>query len=333
VVLEVSFDDRLVRTPPPACFAAGLFLAVSLLLAGCAGMAPQSHALKANRAPDLPSSAELADVPFFPQKEYQCGPAALATVLNAAGVGVTPEALTAQVYLPARKGSLQVEMLGAARRHGMVAYELAPSLTDLLAEVAAGNPVLVLEDFGVPIYPLWHYAVVVGYDLDAGKIILRSGVKRRETMPLVLFERLWSHAGHWAMLALPPARLPATATEPRYALGAAALEKSGKPQDAKRAYTTLLARWPQSLAGRIGLGNSAYALGELAEAEQAFRRAALDHDQAAPAFNNLAQTLADQGRYPEALAAARQAVELGGESLATSQATLEEIEEKMGIRR
>jgi hypothetical protein len=35
-----------------------------------------------------------------------------------------------QVYLPARKGSLQVEMLAAARRHGLVSYQLAPSKVD-----------------------------------------------------------------------------------------------------------------------------------------------------------------------------------------------------------
>lgn len=296
-------------------------------------MAPQTHALKTNPPPDLAQSVELADVPFFPQQDYQCGPAALATVLNAAGVAITPEALVPQVYLPGRKGSLQVEMLAATRRNGMLAYELAPELADLITEVAAGNPVVVLENFGVPISPLWHYAVVVGYDIDAGELVLRSGLKRRETMPLVLFERLWSHSDYWAMLALPASRLPATATESRYLSAAQALEKSGQLKTAKTAYLTLLTRWPQSLVGRMGLGNAAYALGDRAQAEQAFRRAALDHEQSAPAFNNLAQTLADQGKYPEALNAARRAVSLGGEWLATSQATLEEIEKKAGIKR
>jgi tetratricopeptide (TPR) repeat protein len=322
-----------VTTRSQACFAAGLFFIFSLLLAGCAGMAPQTHALKTSRPPDLAPRAELVEVPFFPQQDYQCGPAALAMVLNAAGVAITPDALVQEVYLPGRKGSLQVEMLAATRRNGMLAYELAPALADLITEVAAGNPVVVLENFGVPISPLWHYAVVVGYDIDAGELILRSGLKRRETMPLALFERLWSHGDYWAMLALPPSRLPATATEFRYLSAAQALEKSGQLKTAKSAYLTLLTRWPQSLTGRMGLGNTAYALGEMGEAEQAFRQAALDHGQSAPAFNNLAQTLADQGKYPEALDAARQAVRLGGEWLATSRATLDEIEKKAGTRR
>jgi Peptidase_C39 like family/Tetratricopeptide repeat len=320
-------------TPSAACLAAGPFFVAVLLLGGCASVAPQTYALKSRPPYGLPSRAELVEVPFFPQKEYQCGPAALATVLNAEGVSITPEGLVAQVYLPGRKGSLQVEMLAATRRHGMLAYVLAPTLTDLLAEVAAGNPVVVLEDFGVPIYPLWHYAVVVGYDIDAGKLILRSGVRRREAMPFVLFERLWSHADYWAMLALPPSRLPAKATESSYLLAAVALENSGQLRSAKRAYTTLIERWPQSLGGWMGLGNTAYALGEIGESEQAFRKATVDHAESAAAFNNLAQTLADQGRYQEALGAAKQAVNLGGEALTTSQATLQEIEKKEGSGR
>ena len=65
-----------------------------------------------------------------------------------AGVKVTPEELVPQVYLPERKGSLQVEMLAAARRHGMVSYQLAPRFEDVLREIAAGTPVVVLQNLG-----------------------------------------------------------------------------------------------------------------------------------------------------------------------------------------
>ena len=149
-----------------ARFLAG-FLFLAMALGGCAVILPQSHALKEQRPSDLPVRAELTDVPFFAQEDYQCGPAALAMALNAAGVGVTPDALVNQVYIPARKGSLQVEMLASARRHGLLAYELAPELKDVLAEVAAGNAVIVLQNQGLwSFHPYWHYAVVIGYDLE-----------------------------------------------------------------------------------------------------------------------------------------------------------------------
>src|ERR1051325_3239401 len=108
---------------------AGVFLLLfGALLTGCASFAPQTTQLRTTLPPKLHDYVELKDVPFFPQTEYQCGPAALATVLNTYGVKVTPEDLVPEVYLPARKGSLQIEMLAAARRHGLVAYQLAPSL-------------------------------------------------------------------------------------------------------------------------------------------------------------------------------------------------------------
>ena len=304
------------------------FLLLGLLLGGCASLLPQATALKEQPPSDLPARAELTDVPFFPQEDYYCGPAALAMALNSAGVSVTPDALAQQVYLPGRKGSLQVEMLAAARRHGLVAYELQPKLVDLLHEVAAGTPAVVLENYGFRWYPLWHYSVVVGYDLEQQEIIRRSGEKSRQPMPLPVFEYVWKDDRYWAMVALPPDRLPVTATEHRYAAAVVALEKSGQIKSAYTAYEALLRRWPGSLAGQMGRGNTAYALGDLVTAEIAFRQATQEHPDSAAAFNNLAQTLFDRGNIREALAAAERAVSLGGPQLAAARATLEEIRKK-----
>jgi len=185
--------------------AAGIFL---LGLAGCA--MPQLQALVGSRSAGIPQRAELDAVPFFSQEDYQCGPAALAMVLSAGGKVIEPETLRPQVYLPDRHGSLQIEMLAAVRRNGFVAIELAPSLSDLLAEMAAGNPVVVLQNLALDWYPAWHYAVAIGYDLKAQRITLRSGTERRLQMPLDTFEHTWRRSGYWAMLALPPRRGPPT---------------------------------------------------------------------------------------------------------------------------
>ncbi len=293
--------------------------------AGCANL-PQSEALQRSGGAGLPPRAELLGVPFFAQEEYQCGPAALAMVLNAAGVGASADSLVDEIYIPARKGSLQVEMLAGARRHGLLAYALAPELEDVLAEIAAGNAVIVLQNQGLfASRPLWHYAVAIGYDLERSEILLHSGTRARRAMPLGLFEFLWIDGGRWAMIALRPDRLPASAHEARLASAAAALEQTGRIAEARQAYAALLQRWPANLVGLMGLGNTAYALGSLPEAEAAFRQAANLHPLAAAAFNNLAQTLADQGKHDAALEAARVAVRLGGASLPAAQATLEQI--------
>ncbi len=302
------------------------------LLAGCGSLGPQTRELIKNRPADLPLRAELTQVPFFPQEDYYCGPSALAMVLAYAGASVTPDALVDQVYLPGRKGSLQVEMLAAARRHGFIAYELAPQLKDLVTEIAAGTPAIVLENYGFSWHPVWHYSVVVGYDLDKFELVRRSGYKQRLTMPMPVFERLWRQEGMWSMVVVPPDRVPATADEIRYAAAVVALERSGQSKPALTAYTALLKRWPASIAGEMGRGNAAYALKDLDTAESAFRQATLDHPDVAAAFNNLAQVLADRGELEAAIAVAEHAVSLGGPLLSETQATLDEIRKKTNTR-
>jgi predicted Zn-dependent protease len=53
------------------------------------------------------------------------------------------------------------------------------------------------------------------------------------------------------------------------------------------------------------------------------------HPRAGAAYNNLAQILMEQGRYPEAREMARKAVSLGGPLQAVYQQTLQEIESQM----
>src|SRR3954469_20068756 len=147
-----------------ACFA--LVWAVALL-SGCVGTL-QGDCLSTSQ---FPRAVELSDVPFFPQEDYQCGPAALATLINWSGTTITPAALVPQVYVPARKGSFQVEIVAAARGQGLLPYILKPELTALMAEISAGNPVMVLQNLGLSWHPTWHYAVAVGFDLPQRQII------------------------------------------------------------------------------------------------------------------------------------------------------------------
>ena len=278
----------------------GALLALALLT-GCAALVPQSEALRESPPAGIAARTELDQVPFFPQVEFECGPAALATVLAAGGVAVTPDDLISQVYIPERKGSLQVEMLAAARRHGRVSYQLAPRFEDLLREVNAGNPVVVLQNLGVGPVERWHYAVVVGYDMRERELALRSGETRRRVLPFPVHEFVWRKSDYWAMVAVPPDRIPVTAEEGRWLAAVAALERIGNARDARVAYAAALARWPESLNSAIGLANAHYALGELPRAEAVLRDAARRAPDSIVVQNNLAQTLSEQGRNGEAL--------------------------------
>jgi tetratricopeptide (TPR) repeat protein len=291
--------------PPgfPAVLSFWLALLLVMLLSGCA-TPPQTRQLTHSLPADLPPRVELTAVPFFPQQEYQCGPAALATLLQDQGIHVQPEQLVPEVYVPARQGSLQVEMLAAARARDLVAYPLRPALEDLLREVADGRPVLVLQNLGLRWMPRWHYAVVVGYDLPRGEIVLRSGLHEHHVNGFARFERTWQRAGGWAFVTPDPEQLPATARALSWLQAAHALETSGRLEPAARAYATATRHWPEQPAGWFGLGNTRYALGEFVEAEAALRSLLEQAPGLAMAWNNLAHVLAARGCGDEARAAA-----------------------------
>lgn len=300
-------------------------LAVLILfffLAGCAG--PHLAQIREEMT-SIPLRANVKDVPLYPQEADQCGSAALAMVLNWSGLPARPETLVPQVYSSALRGSLQPAIIGAARRSGRLAYPLSGTKA-LLEEVAAGHPVIVLLNLGLSWYPKWHYAVVTGYDLSEGFIVLHSGKMKPEYLPFHVFENIWSRAQRWGLLVLQPDDLPGTAEETPYLAAVLGLEKAHQWNDAVKGYQAALRQWPGSLPALMGLGNSLYALRDLAKAEKAFQDAARLHPDSGAAFNNLAQVLWEEGRRKEALAAAQKAVTLGGPLVPTFRKTLKEIQ-------
>jgi hypothetical protein len=275
-------------------------------LAGCA-----------SRGPVLPiavegSSArqrvELTDVPFYPQEQYQCGPAALATVLAYSGLSVAPGSLVPEVYVPARRGSLQVEMVAAARRHGRIPYVLQPGLAALLMELEAGHPVVVLQNLGLPRVPVWHFAVAVGYSATDDTVVLRSGRDERREMSAYKFLRTWDLGGQWAMLVLRPGELPAAADADRYLRAVAATEQVAASDTLVAAYRAALSRWPEQPVALFGLANALRAEGELDAAIETYRLLARVQPGHIANLNNLADVLSLRGCRTEALATVEQAL-------------------------
>ncbi len=287
---------------------AGPLLAAALA-GGCAAPG-QTRALLSSPPAGLARQVELTATPFFPQQRHQCGPAALATVMQAWRLPLAPDTLADEVYVPALHGSLRAGLAAAARRHGLLAYRLRPRMQDLLAEVAAGHPVVLFQNLATRWYPRWHFAVLVGYDLDTATAVLRSGRTRRHRTPLGTLERTWAAGGHWALVVVPAGRVPATARLRDYLQAAHALEAAGQADAAARAYRAATRRWPRRYESWFALANQAWAAGELAVAEPALREALRLQPADARIWNNLAYVLARRGCPRQALRAARCAVAL-----------------------
>jgi tetratricopeptide (TPR) repeat protein len=275
-----------------SCLAGAVFVTA---LAGCSMSPPLADGLPAA----APRSIELSSTPYFPQEQFQCGPAALAMLLVASGVEVTPETLAPEVFIPERKGSLELELIGAARRHGRLPYVLATTADEMVAELEAGRPVLVLQNLGAPWMPIWHYAVLIGYDVERNRAILRSGGKEREEMRWQRFAGTWHRGGRFALTTLRPDVVPAIAEPARFIEAVAGLEAAGQRKAAATAYDAAIARWPEEPHAWLGRGNVAYADGERAAAADAYLRAIMLAPGDPSPRNNLSELLLDAGCLDE----------------------------------
>lgn len=314
---------RCLQFSVPRTIAGALFL---LVLSSCVAT-PQSDRLLDSRQPASDSSVLLDEVPFFPQERYQCGPAAIATVLRFSDVpGVTAESMVSRVYLPGRQGSLQVEMLAAARQSGRIPYVIPGRLDAVLDEVRAGRPVLVFQNLGLSMLPQWHYAVVVGYDPEARELILRSGTERTLRTRLRVFERTWARADHWAMVVLRPGELPVEAEPLAYIEAVTAFAGAGNGQSVGPAYAEGARRWPQEPLVQISHANHLYGDGQYERAAEVLEDLLAHHPDIPDAHNNLAHALLRMGRPRAALPHAERAVSLGGTRLSTYRQTLDTVQ-------
>ena len=272
---------------------------------------------------------ELIEIPFHSQVTDQCGPAALATILNVTDVSVTPEELKSHIYIPGRQGSLQLELLAATRHYRRIPYSVDPDVNALLTELQSGRPVLILQNLGVKYIPRWHYAVVVGYLPHDEQFVLRSGDKKRHLMDARRFIHTWQRADYWGIVALRPGNLPANAEPDKYLRSVAAIEAVGDTATAAVAYQAATEQWPTNGLAWLGLGNTAYAEGELDSARIAYQKVLGIEPGDAIALNNLAQVHAELGCYDDALTAiesALSAVEAGDPIVPYLRQTLEELE-------
>lgn len=274
-------------------------LAIAIITSGCTHKPP--HFAARSHGKHTASSFELAETPFFPQEKYQCGPAALATVLQSAGVNVTPQALVPAVYLPERRGSLQAEMVAAVRRSARIPYLIEPVPSALLGHVNDGRPVLVLQNLGTILIPVWHYAVVIGYMADDKRLILRSGRTKRLRVSLDKFMASWKGADSWGLAVIDPSLPPAGLDAKRYLKAVAELEEVGEIDTAMTAYKSAVAQWPDNPVAWFGLGNAHYLKHAFKKARRAYNRSLRLKPDFLAALNNLAMSYAETGQFDVAL--------------------------------
>ncbi|HTN43267.1 MAG TPA: C39 family peptidase [Nitrospiria bacterium] len=152
-----------------------------------------------------PSEESLIDgVPFYPQEELGCGPAAVASLLAYWGRPVSLEEITREVYLEKLKGSLPIDLERSAQTHGLAVSSYPGSMDDLRLHLGKNQPVIVFLNLRWRLFPQGHFVVVTGYDGIHSVVIVHSGDRAYERMPVDTFLNAWSKTGYWSLLILPP---------------------------------------------------------------------------------------------------------------------------------
>ena len=274
----------------------------------------------------LPRHSLVSGVPVLAQSENQCGPAALAMLLQWGGDPVDPSELSPSMYAAIPQGTFTFDFVGAARRRGALVIPYQASPESLTAEIASGNPVVALINKGLSWVPAWHYVVVSGYDLDGDSVVFHAGEATAERLPFAIFWQLWSRSDFWMAVVLPPRRLSATASRQQHYDALLALERIELWEAAGRGYSAALQRWKDDRDLLFSRAHVLYRRGLLSEAESDLRLLLSKEPEYAPALNNLAQILAERGKKEEALKLAGSALSLGGEYRESYERTLREIQ-------
>lgn len=290
----------------------------SLILSACSHT--QSHHAQL--------SASHLSVPFIKQEDAYCGPSSVAMVLAMHQQQIDVEKLASEMLLPAKSGSLQVEVKSTVRRNGFLAYELDPDFSALSHALKSGYPVIALVNLSFDWLPKWHYVVVTGIDPEREEVILHSGDTADQRWTFTQFQNLWARGKNWSVVVISPQEAPPEFVEKsRYLKSVLDLQHSATNEIAKTAFKRALMRWPDDLTALVALGNIAYEERNYEASAGWLRQAVISHPDSVVAKNNLAQVLLEMNKTKEAFEYAKQAVRAGGGPRA--QETLDQVLQRL----
>jgi len=143
------------------------------------------------------NTVAIGNVPFFPQEDYQCGPASLAGVLHFLGSNDDVREIASEIFSKSARGTLTIDMLLYAEKKGYAASQYSGGLDDLESKIRAGYPLIVLVDYGFSVYHKEHFMVVIGYDADG--LIVNSGKSEKLYVSKEDFLRIWGKTNYWTL--------------------------------------------------------------------------------------------------------------------------------------
>lgn len=140
----------------------------------------------------------IRDVPFYPQEDYQCGPASMASVLSYWNVRAEPDDIGKEIFSKSARGTLTIDMILYAKKNGFYAEQSKGSMEQLKNSVDSGYPIIVLVDYGISVFQINHFMVVTGYNNDG--VIVHSGKFPNRFISQKDFLSAWKKTDYWTLL-------------------------------------------------------------------------------------------------------------------------------------
>jgi ABC-type bacteriocin/lantibiotic exporter with double-glycine peptidase domain len=176
----------------------GLFL-LGFLALSCASMLSFQ-----DLQPTLESQGHyISHVPFIPQEESRCGPAALTMVLNYWGTKVSEKEIAKETYLPALRGVLISDLKAFAERKGFRATSYSSSPDDLRFRISKNEPLILLLDLGRGAYQKPHYILAIGFHEGKSLLIAHSGRNANQVLSFDRVTAQWAKMNYLALLVVP----------------------------------------------------------------------------------------------------------------------------------
>jgi tetratricopeptide (TPR) repeat protein len=272
----------------------------SFFLAGCA--TSFTHRVSPPPAFETHESLYLEKVPPIAQKAYQCGPAALESVIRYWGGSADADSIGKAIYGPRTRGVFNFSLAQYAKTLGFwTEIHEEWGAEDLRQWLRKGVPPIVMLDTGTLWVRTYHFVVLKGFD-DRMKIFYaNTGVLETQAIDYGEFERRWKKASHWSLIVSPPEKVDWELDEAKSIELALIFEKNGNLNQAKQWLESALIKNPESLAGKFNLANI-YSRSNRPEQAKILYQELLNKNPDRPEIsNNLAWIYYEEGRYEDAL--------------------------------
>jgi tetratricopeptide (TPR) repeat protein len=250
-------------------------------------------------------SLYLENVPSVAQIAYQCGPAALESVIRYWGGSAKADSIGKTLYESGTRGVFNFSLAHYVKTIGFWSeIHEEPGDEGLKQWLRRGIPPIVMLDSGTLWARTYHFVVLKGFDDRQGIFYANTGVLETQAFDYREFKRRWKKADYWSLIVSPPEKVNWELDETQSIEIALIFEKNGNLNQAKRWVESVLRKNPKSLTAKFNLANIYSKSNRPEQAKTIYQELLYKNPSRSEISNENIQSwlyLAEEGRYEDAL--------------------------------